>query len=235
MRALYARSRLFQWIVAFAFFGVFLALHGAVTLGAAILLGLQIDNPLHLSAAVGAHVAVLLPLWMMLGSLFFTPLLRHIGALRYCSPYLVVTRGGHGRIDLHGATLFDYLILFCWSDRGRPAVRKILLWYIDGLLALASEIREGRLPDNTVLSATSYIFSESIARRYGFSVEQASRFSFGGLLTYPTQFLTYTFAKGRWAFPPIFRARRATISGAQLCSQTARLQRLRDHLHSADV
>lgn len=227
---MYVRSKLLQALVALVLLAVFVALFSIATLATAAVLGLRADSPAELGLALGLHLVVLLPLWMLAASFFFAPLLRLAGALKYYSPYLVVTRGRQGHLDLHGATPFDYLLLFRWSDRGASAVRKILSWYVEGLLSLAHEIEEGRLPRSTVFSATSYIFSESIARRYGFSVEQALRFSFGGLLTFPTQCLTYSFAKGRWAFPPVHRARRATITGAALCSQIARLQKLRRRL-----
>jgi len=233
MKRLHARSKLIQWTVALVLLIVFIALLSIALLATASVLGLQADNPVQLAVALAIQFVVLLPLWMMAAIFFFAPLLRLVGALRYYSPYLIVTRSSGGRVDLHGATLFDYLLLFHWSERGRPAVRKILAWYVEGLLSLVREIEKGDLPDNTVLSATSYIFSESIARRYGFHVETASRFSVGGFLTYPTQLITYSFAKGIWAFPPILRARRATISGAALAAQSARLQRLLSRLNQA--
>lgn len=232
MRALYARSRLLQWTVAIVLVSVFLVLYLIVTLAAAFALGLQIDQPVQLAVAMGIQIAALLPLWMLLGSVLFAPLLRLAGVLRYCSPYLVVTRSGKGKLDLHGAMIFDYFLLFRWSDRGAPAVRKILVWYVDGLLSLAREVVEGRLSIDTTLSGTSYIFSENTARRYGFDVERAAAFSWGGVLTYPTQVLTYSFARGRWTFPPVLRAKRATIDAATLCSQIPRLERMRKRLGS---
>lgn len=232
MKSLYARSQLFRWTVAFVFMNVFLVLHLMVTLSAALALDLQIDQPAQLALAMGVQIVVLLPLWMLLVSLLLAPLLRLVGVLRYYSPYLVVTRAGRGKLDLHGATIFDYFLLFRWSDRGPSAVREILMWYIDGLLSLAREIKEGQLPADIRLTGTSYIFSASTARRYGFDVERAARFSWGGLLTYPTQILTYSFARGRWAFPPVLRAKRATIDGATLCSQISRLERISKRLGS---
>lgn len=230
MLPMHARSKLFQWTVALVLLVVFIALFTMAALLTAAALGLQADDPVQLVIALAFQLGVLLPVWMMLTGFFLVPLLRLVGALRYYSPYLIATRSRGDHLDLHGATLFDYILLFRWSERGRQAVRKILIWYVEGLLALVDEIEKGRLPDKLVLSATSYIFSESIARRYGFQVETASRFSIGGFLTYPTQVVTYSFAKGGWAFPPILRARRATITGATLRSQAARLQKLRARL-----
>lgn len=230
MRQVLARSKLVQWMVAMALLLIFIALFTMAALVVVAVFGLQADDPAQLALVVAIQLGLFLPVWMMAAAFCFAPLLRLLGALRYYSPYLVVTRSHHGNLDLHGATLFDYILLFRWSERGSPAVRKILIWYVEGLLAIIREIEAGKIQSDTVFSATSYIFSESIARRYGFGVETSPRFSIGGFLTLPTQFVTYSFAKGRWAFPPIQRARRATISGAALCLQSARLERLLSRL-----
>jgi len=235
MKTLYNRSKLFQWTVALLCVGVVGALLVAATLGTATLLGLSPYRTAEWVLAWVLHLVLLLPIWIMIACFLFAPLLRLVGHLRYYSPLLIVTRSSGGRLDLHGATLFDYVLLFRWRDRGRPAVRKTMLWYIDGLIALARDIERGRYPADTTLSGTSYFFSESSAKRYGFRVEKGSRFAFGGFLTYPTQFLTYSFAQGRWAFPPILKAKNATTNGATLCTRIPRLERVRKHLYNAQV
>lgn len=235
MKALYARSRLFQWAVALFFLSSFVLLFAAATLGMAMLLELKVDAPAQMAIALTSHLIVFLPIWMLLSLCFLAPLFRLTGVLKYYSPYLIVTRSGRDHLELHGATPFDYFFLFHWRDRGHAAVRSILLWYIDGLISLAREIECGRFPIHTTISATSYIFNGNTARRYGFTIEEAPRFAFGGILTYPTQFLTYSFAKGRWALPPIFRAKKATIDGAKLCAQIVRLERVRQHLNDARI
>lgn len=233
MKALYAHSKPFQWTVALLFLTAFVALFTLATLAVAFMLGLQVDAPEQWGLAVVVQLVLFLPIWMLLSLFSLAPLFRLTGVLRYYSPYLIVSRARRDRFDLHGATPFDYLLLFRWRDRGRPAVRCILLWYIDGLVALAREMEGGGFPVGTTVSATSYIFSAGTARRYGFTVDEASRFACGGFLTYPTQFLTYSFAQGRWAFPPIRRAKRATINGASLCSQILRLERVQKRLRDA--
>jgi hypothetical protein len=230
MKSLYARSQFFRWIVALWFLIVLLVLVLMATFGVAFMFGLRVDAPAELGLAMVAQLVLLLPLWMLVSLFLLAPFFRLTGVLRYCSPYLIVTRSRRDRIDLHGATPFDYILLFRWRDRGRHAVRCILLWYVDGLVALVREIEGGRFPPGTTVSATSYIFSAATARRYGFTVDDVPRFACGGFLTYPTQLLTYSFARGRWALPPVHRARRATIAAADLCAQTARLERVRKRL-----
>lgn len=233
MKGLQTRFALARWAVALLLLAALMVLCSIALIGTVALFGWSLASPLQLCLAMGLQLSLLLPFWMMAGIFFAAPLLRLLGTLRYYSPYLVVTRSRDGHLDLHGATLFDYLLLFRWSDRGRQAVRKILIWYVDGLLAIIREIKQGKIQRDTIFSATSYIFSESIARRYGFRVEASRWFSIGGFLTLPTQFVTYSFAKGHWALPPILRARRATIDGTTLCAQSARLQRLLSRLAQA--
>ena len=221
-------SRHILWTLALALLLLLIVLASACSLAVYLLLGFRHDNSWHLALAVTLTFLVPLPFWLTAANFLLAPLLRLVGALRYVSPYLVVTRGRGGTLQLHGATLFDYLFLFRWKERGDQAVRKILAWYVEGLLALAREVEAGRIPGNTQITATSYIFSESVAGRYGFQVETARRHSLGGLLTYPTQVLTYSFARGRWALPPVHRARRATIEAADLAAQAPRLRKLLD-------
>ena len=228
-------SRHAQWTLALALLLLLIVLASACSLAVCLLLGFRHDNSWHLALAVTLTFLVPLPFWLTAANFLLAPLLRLVGALRYVSPYLIVTRGRGSTLELHGATLFDYLFLFRWSDRGDQAIRNILAWYVEGLLALAREVEEGRLPPSTQISATSYIFSESVARRYGFHVEKARRHCLGGLLTYPTQFLTHSFARGRWALPPVHRARRATIEAAGLSAQSPRLRKLHARLIRGEV
>ena len=226
MNAFYAQSRLFQWTLALFFLNAFCALVAAVSLGIAALLGLRWYVTSELMIAVYGNLCLLLPIWMLLANFLTAPFLRLIGVYRYYSPYLIVTGSRHRGLQLHGATLFDYWLLLGWEERGRPAVRRILIWYLEGLVALARDIEAGRFPMDVPIFATSYIFSNRSALRYGFKVDSSRRFLFGCLLTYPTQFLTYSFARGRWAFPNLSRAKRATISGRELCAHIGSFERL---------
>ena len=210
----------------------FFALVGAVSLSVAALLGLRCDVPSQVIIAVYGNLCLLLPVWMLLANFFMAPLFRLIGFCRYYSPYLIVTGSPARGLQLHGAMLFDYFLLLGWEERGRPAARKILIWYLEGLVALARDIETGRLPMDVSISATSYIFSKRSALRHGFKVNSSRRFLLGGLLTYPTQFLTYSFAKGRWAFPDLSRAKKATISGRELCARIGSFERLLKRLRS---
>jgi len=210
----------------FAFFGAF---EGAV-IGTQALLRMRGFSG-YLQAM--ALVALLpLPLWLTLANLTGAPLLRLVGMLQYYSPMFLVTRSGGERLYLHGATLFDYALCMRWRDRGRQARRKTLILYIEGLLGLIQDIELGHVPQAAFITGTSYFFSARQGRRLGFKVEESRRFAFGGLLTYPTHFLTYSFAKGHWAFPNVLNARRASISGAGLLKQKGKFHALLNRLQN---
>ena len=235
MKSFDDQPRFLQWMVAILLAGVATGLVGMAAFSSAGLVGLRVDSPLQLGAALGVALVLFLPLWLLVFAFLFAPVLRLVGVLRYYSPILIVSRADPGCLCLHGAMPFDYVLLFRWCDRGRPAVRRILLWYVDGLISLARDIEQGRIPSDIEISATSYIFSEHSLRRFGFRVETASRLALGGVLTYPTQFLTYSFAQGRWCLPPVLRACKATIDSAKLCSQISELQRLQKRLAITDA
>ena len=222
-----------SWLVSLLLLTIGAALVGLATGAVAVALGLSMDSPPQIAVALLVAVVPFLPFWLLVCGLCFAPLLRLTGALRYCSPFLVVTRTGRSGLALHGAMPWDYLRLFRWRDRGRPAIRRILLWYVEGLVHLAREVRDGRLTADTRISATSYLFSDRTLRRFGFEVERSPRLALGGCLTYPTQFFTWSFARGRWSLPPVHRASRATIRAAHLGDRLDDLQRLEKRLRVA--
>jgi|GEM_PF-4419842 len=230
MRKLFGKSSFCRWVVSFIFLGVLCALVISATFIVAALIGLRMDSSLQLASALGLHVLLCLPFWMLVFGFFGAPLLRQIGLLQYYSPFLIVSRAKEGVLQLHGGTPFDFFLRFDWQDRGSPVVQTTLYWYIQGLISLAREIESGHIPMDTQISGTSYFFSENSALRLGFTIERDWRHLIGGILTYPTQFLTYSFAKGRWALPRITQSKRASIDGAKLCSRIGHLERLQNRL-----
>lgn len=230
MRTLYDQPLWIQWTVALLLLGAAALMVLVVACGFAVWLGLRVDSSAQLGLAFLISMILCLQIWLLVLGLLLAPILRLVGVLCYYSPFLIVVRAGHGRLALHGALPFDYLLLFRWRDRGRPAVRRTLLWYAEGIMRLAREVEQGRIPGDTEIQATSYIFTSRSMQRLGFKVENGFRFCFGGIVTFPTQFLTYSFAQGRWTIPPVFRGCKASITAAQLCSNLGCLQRLHHRL-----
>lgn len=180
-----------------------------------------------------AYILILLASlpWIQLAT---TPVMRLAGVYRYYSPMLLVENPRPTGFHVHGGTNLDYLLHLRWSDRGPAAARKTLRHYLRGLLAIADEVARGELPTDLPIVATSYVFSETTARRLGFTVEPVPRGERLGLwMNYPNLLLKHSFAQGRPALPDLSRVRRATITGGRLAERRDSLRALLARLEGA--
>ena len=200
MRNLYLRSRMAQWSVAVA-----LILAGAVSIRAALpLVG-------------GPFSFLLIPLLFSFAQISVAPLFRLVGLYRYHSAMLKVTIRTTRVYEIHGGTPFDYILHLRWRDRGATAARRILISYLEGLLDIADCVARGELPGSIRITGTSYFFREASARRLGFALESPSLRLRANLLLHLFDLtLLYSFARGRWALPPVWRTHNAVISGSEL-------------------
>ncbi|HEV2147840.1 MAG TPA: hypothetical protein VGR37_10595 [Longimicrobiaceae bacterium] len=176
---------------------------------------------------------VLLPLWMPLLQFVTAPLAYLLGHYRYLSPMLLVEKPTLEEYRIHGGTNFDYFVHLRWRDRGPSAARKTLRYYLEGLLALADEVEQGRLPAELRIVGTSYIFTPSTARRLGFTMEEPARGALLGLyLNYLNLLWKHSFARGRLAFPDVHRIRQAATTGGTLVRHRPRIEALLRRLRS---
>lgn len=208
MRSLYRRSAAFRWIIA-------LILAAAVVFLLPRLLGFL--------GPVWSLVAF--PLWMSALQFSLAPTMRVLGLYRYHSPMLKVTLRSSRRYELHGGTLFDYVMTVRWAERGTVASRRIVAFYLEGLLEIAREVEAERLPRSIEITGTSYFFSEQTARRLGFAVLPAGlRLRANLLLNFLDVCALYSFSKGRLAVPAVWRAREAVIRGGELVANKPAIQ-----------
>ncbi len=180
------------------------------------------------AAAAGCYLLwiAMLPLWMPVIQLATAPVLYLLGRYRYFSPMLLVENPGATEYRIHGGTNFDYLVHLRWRDRGPPAARKTLAYYLQGLVALADEVEGGRLPGGLRIVATSYIFTPRTAERLGFTMEPAAAGHVLGLYAnYLNLMWKHSFAQGRLALPDLSRTRQAATTGRELL-------RHRDHIQA---
>jgi hypothetical protein len=222
MRNLYLRSRGAQWAVAVALIAA-----GAVAIRAALI---GVRGPLSL---------VLAPLLFPLAQISVAPLFRLVGVYRYHSAMLKVTIRTTRVYEIHGGTPFDYVLHLRWRDRGAPAARHILISYLEGLLDIADCVARGELPASIRITGTSYFFREASAARLGFALEKPTLRLRANLLLHLLDLtLLYSFARGRWALPPVWRTRNAVISGAGLLERRSSIESmirlLRGHSSGAD-
>lgn len=163
---------------------------------------------------------LLFPLYLPFGHFGVTPLFRATGIYRYYSTMLVAIMPSEQRIALHSGGGFDYV--FQWLTRGAP--RSWRQWvqsqHLAGLLAIADGVREGRLPGTVVVTGSTYFLSGGSARRLGFSSAQCGVFDALNLWMNVLDILwMYSLARGRLAFPPLWRMRTFTTTGERLSAR----------------
>lgn len=162
-----------------------------------------------------------------------TPFLTLIGLYRYLSPMLLVSAPSPQKYDLHNGTSFDYLFVMRGIAKGRPTRQQILAYYLQGLLKIVEELEQGLIPKDITISGTSYFFSESTARRLGFTIEKPSWFlKINQYFNYIDLFWMYSRAHGKWTLPNLRNVKAATIQGERLMAQKEQLERLHSYLQN---
>ncbi len=193
-------------------------------------------------AGVGTAVLVLVapglpgsllswPFAITIWQLSVTPFCRATGIYRYHSPMFKATFRTSRTYEVHGGTSWDWLVLFRFRDRGAPAARRVMIWYLEGLIDLASRIESGEIPRSVEITGTSYFFRAETARRLGFRIRPAGfRLRFNLLLNALDLWLAYSFTRGRFALPGLLDAKQAVIRGDELVRRKGQISRLRKTL-----
>jgi len=178
-------------------------------------------------------VLVLFPIGLPLAHFALTPILTLLGVYKYYSPLLLVYSPNAVKYDIHMGTSFDYLWVMHWHDRGLKARKKIWSYFLEGLVNIMEEIEAGRLPETVKIEGTSYFFSAKTAQRLGFVLEKPS-FSYrvNLVINYIDLWWMYSFAQNRVAFPKVFNARKAVISGKDLVQRKAQFEKLIQRLQN---
>lgn len=190
-------------------------------------------------AGVVAAVAVLVapgfpgslftwPLAVSIWQLSVTPFCRATGIYLYHSPMLKATFRGPRVWEIHGGALWDWIVLFRFDDRGSAAARRVMRWYLEGLLDIAARVERGEIPESVEVTGTSWFFREETARRLGFEIRPAGfRLRVNLLLNALDLWLTYSFTRGRLALPSLLDVKQAVIRGDELVRRKGDLTRLR--------
>ncbi|OJJ18062.1 hypothetical protein BKI52_29875 [marine bacterium AO1-C] len=170
---------------------------------------------------------LLFPVVLPLAHFALTPLLTLLGMYKYYSPLLLVYSPNAMKYDIHMGTSFDYLFVMHWRERGLKARKKIWSNFLQGLIQIMEEIEAGKLPDTVKVEGTSYFFSVKTAQRLGFVLEKPSlSYRFNLIINYVDLWWMYSFAQNRLAFPRVFNARKAIISGKDLVKRKHQFEQL---------
>jgi hypothetical protein len=167
------------------------------------------------------------PVAVSVWQLSVTPFCRATGIYRYHSPMLKATVRTSRNYEVHGGTSWDWLSLFRFRDRGAKAARQVLVWYLEGFLDVATRIERGEIASSVEVTGTSWFFRADTARRLGFEIRPAGfRLRFNLLLNALDLWLTYSFTRGRLAFPDLFAVKQAVIRGDELVRRRGQITRL---------
>lgn len=157
----------------------------------------------------------------------FTPFLKLVGVYQYYSPMLLGYMANDKQIDLHSGTSFDYFFLFRKVSKGTEWRNRVLVWQIEGLLQLIDRIENNCIPATVNIIGTSYFFSERQLSNLGFQTETATLFyRFNLFINFIDLFWMYSLAKGKLAFPAVWCAKKARISGDTLVAQKTKFEGL---------
>ena len=178
---------------------------------------------------------LLLPFLISILQFCSTPISRATGVYQYQSPMLLVYNANEKVYDLHSGTTFDYLLHMKWAERGPEAQRKMLAFFIDGLLEIIAKIENGTIPASVKVVGTSYFFSERTAKKWGFKMAKPSAFyRFNLILNGLDLFILYSYAQNRIVFPKIWDAKKMEALGSELLDNKAYLEGLHKKLSSSN-
>lgn len=147
------------------------------------------------------------------------PIGKRKGRFKYYSPTLISEWHPDGRLVLHGGTLFDYWysIRHDWSPAEKK--RKVLEWYLEGLLNLIDHFDHKEGSEDLQVLATTYFVNSKNIERSGFelistSVLQyfliiANYFTISMALTFINQRVTFFSFKSIYTFQVSFKELRS--------------------------
>jgi hypothetical protein len=162
-----------------------------------------------------------------------TPILTLLGVYSYLSPMLLVYNANQKVYDLHNGTSFDYLMVMTLNSGSIPFKKKMLIYYLEGLLKIIDKIEKEALPETLIIRGSSYFFSERTARRLGFTISKPkSTEKLNIWLNYIDLTWMYSLANGKFTLPQVSKLKTAEITAAELVRQKKGLQRLVDYLSS---
>ena len=176
-----------------------------------------------------------LPTWLKItGFLFWVnvfqftmaPFFKMVGVYNYVSPMLLVYGATSEKYELHSGTPFDILFLFSFAERGKIAQKKMLRYFLEGLLEIIARIERGEVLATAIIYGDSYFFSDRTAKKLGFKIGKTLQsVAYNVYFNALDIFWIYSFTQGRIAFPSLKNIKRAETTGAVLLEHKAAIER----------
>jgi hypothetical protein len=149
------------------------------------------------------------------------------GAYTYYSPMLLGYMANNQQIDLHSGTSFDHLLVLRNCKPGIPLINRIMMYHVEGLLRLIHMFEEQRIPASVNIMGTSYFFNERTLHNLGFQIDKSSYFyKINLFLNFIDLCWMFSLSKGRFTFPALWDAKKASINGGDLMAQKTKLEGL---------
>lgn len=162
---------------------------------------------------------------------FATPLFTLLGYYQYLSPMLLAYFPNEKIYNLHNGTSFDYLFVLRGYKPGIKLRNKILEYYLDGLLKLADEIENKRLPETVIIRGSSYFLDSSAIKNLGFTLSDCTPHEkINILVNYIDLLWMYSLSFNKLRFPNVSNIKRASITGSELLKRKSQLLSLKRYL-----
>ena len=215
MNNFYKQPKIYQWIAA-----ILLLLLGFWP--ALVIIEKGYEQPL---------LYLLFLIYIPVGQFAATPFFTLVGIYKYYSPMLLGYMANDKQIDLRSGGSFDYLFVMRTYKSGIALRNKLLIYHLEGLLNIIQLIDNKTIPETANIVGTSYFFNNRTLHKMGFEIINPSLlYRINLFVNFIDLIWMYSLAKGKFAMPKLWNAKKASITGAKLKESKKKIEALYDKM-----